>query len=599
MPLLNPYLVVPLAACTVSTAIGCVILMMGIQQRANRIAGYLLLGVGYWAFCEVLWNTAGDPVTALWLNRLSAPGWIFLAPLTVSLALEVQQRRFEHFHAVVPILYAGSAVCLVLTWTTPWMVRGMVETSWGWAMVPGSVFPSWLAFTVMGLSLGLVSWIASYRSSGADVDRARGPVVAVALLGLFMVASVTDGVLPILDYQTPRVATSCFAVMGGVVLWALNRYGYSGLTPQAFSRRILHALPEGVVFTSLNGRVRTANDQMAELLGCSTQAAEGLSISAMLGLPLCNPPQEIGPVECQLTPLLGAPIPVSVSAAPVHDNQGLAMGLVVIVSDLREVAALRNRVLKSGRLAAVGQLASGMSHEINNPLSFVRANLSYLRREFEELRGPGAGTASGDDSGIPLIEWKELVDESIEGIDRATTIVSDVKSFAHAGGTAHEASDVHELIEQVLKVAGPNLGPGVRISRVYCNDVPPLCCSPQRIKQVLLNLLTNSANAMEGNGTVQVLTACDEDTLTIAIRDDGVGIPSDRLEHIFDPTVGGSSSDPGSGMGLAICQQIISDHDGEIDVESAPGRGTTVRIYLPLSQPAGQADSPAPPESEG
>jgi len=577
----NLYLVVPLVSAIVSACFGAVTLLMGPTQRANRAGGLLMLGVAYWAVCEVLWNTASDPNAALWLFRFASPGFLFLAPLTADLVLSASEQPWSKLKRGLPLLYATSTVLLALTLATPWMVEDMRATSWGFGMVPGPLFPAWLFWTVASSSWALAGWIRDFRTSTAAVAK-TGPITAVGTFTTIVAASVTDGFLPIFGIQVPRFGTFFLTLLSAVILWSLNRYGYSMLSPAAFAHRMLRILPDGVVLTSLNGRIRLANDAMLALLGCSRDEALGRSISAFLDLPLLNPPREANDIESELTPLSGRPIPVAVSAAPLLDNEHAVMGLVLIVRDMREVTSLRTRLLTSGRLAAVGQLAAGIAHEINNPLAFVCSNLNQLRSQW--LRFSSELEKRERASGLRELagEWEELIDESLEGVNRAVMIVRDVREFSHAGTERNEMVDLGRLLDQVLRVAAPQLPPRARVETHYAVN-SPIPCEPQRIKQLFLNLVVNAAQAIEEGGRIQVRSREHEGFALVSVEDDGCGIEPEVAERIFDPFFTTKGIGMGTGLGLSISHEIVRRHGGSIEVDSKPGRGTAILVRLPLA----------------
>lgn len=580
------YLALPLFAAIALTSFGCVVLTWGHSRRPNRLAAFLLFGAAWWSICQVLWNAAPDATTALWLNRLSAPGWVFVAPLAVHMVLELTEVPAPLMRRLLPALYAGAWTFLALAMATPLMIEDVERTTWGWGLVPGPLFGGYYVFTMVGVGCGLVSWIRGYRQSRSHIDRRRGPLLALSMGVPITGASLSEAVLPLLGHQPPRLGTACFAVLGATVLWSMHRFGYSLLAPEGFARRILRTLPDGVAFVSMNGHIRTANRQMAGLLGCSIDEAIGLPIDRHLSHPILEPPFEVDLVECELRPLDDRPVPVSISTAPLLDNMEDPIGVVVIARDTREVTALRNRLVTSGRLAAVGQLAAGIAHEINNPLAFVRSNLSLLRREWEGIADQLHKLRDGEGGPLPplgevLGDWEELLDESLEGVDRAVTIVRDVKEFSHAGSGEQEPADLNQLLDHALRVATPQLSAGVSVERRY-EALPPVVCAPQRLRQLFLNLIVNAAQAIEGRGTVRVRTEHRGGDVIVTIQDDGCGIPHDVMERIFDPFFTTKPVGLGTGLGLSISYEIVRSHAGEIQAESEPGVGTSLRVRLPV-----------------
>jgi two-component system NtrC family sensor kinase len=274
---------------------------------------------------------------------------------------------------------------------------------------------------------------------------------------------------------------------------------------------------------------------------------------------------------------------VTVVSRAVRDRQDNALGLVVSVRDLREVELLRSRLVDSDRLAAVGRLAAGIAHEINNPLAFVRANLSHLEGHWKRLREP---LRRGEE--IPAaalrdltLETDELIEESLEGVDRAAAIIRSVRSFAHAGTDAREPADLNDLLDQALVMAGPRLRGRIEVERDYA-QLPLLTCSVQQMKQVFLNLLVNAVQALAEGGTVRLRTRSDLGFVEVEVEDDGPGMSDGVRTRIFDPFFTTKPVGEGTGLGLGIAHEIVRSHGGSIEVDSQPGEGARFRIQLPL-----------------
>jgi len=578
---MNAYLIVPLLAAVLGTAFGCAILTMSFRSAANRVGGLLLLGLGWWAGCEVLWNTAPDADVARTLHRVSTPGWVFLGPLSVHFLQCARDRAVPQLAAALPVLYGVSAAFGALGLASPWLIERMEAQTWGFASVPGPAFPLWMGFTVVVVGVGgLLTW-RTRDDAMARIDRRHRTLVALLLWPAALVGTLTEGVLPCLGFQPPRLGSLSAAIAGGLLCWWMHRYGYARASPLAFSRRILETLPDGVALTDVDGRVRTLNEKMGELLGCRTSAAEGLPLAERLE-PLLNEVLELREAETALVPLAGEKIPVAVSSAPMRDNAGARMGQVWIVRDLREVATLRARLVTSGRMAAVGELAAGIAHELNNPLAFVRANLASLKREWETAcKAENSPAAPADPLLAGLEDWDELIGDTIEGVDRAAAIVRDVREFSHTGGETSEAADVEDLLDQALRLGRSQVPPGVEIQRAYQGDLPAIECAPQRLKQVFLNLLMNAAQAVGDEGWIRIQTSAERQGVLISILDAGPGIAPELTERIFDPFFTTKSVGDGTGLGLSISYEIIRRHGGEIWVESEPGEGACFHIWLP------------------
>jgi signal transduction histidine kinase len=333
----------------------------------------------------------------------------------------------------------------------------------------------------------------------------------------------------------------------------------------------------------MSGRVRAVNERLAALLGLAPEQLAGRSFGRFLSADLLSPPRELRDVECRLLPATGAPVDVSLSTLVNRDKRGRPGGIVLIARDLREVVAMRSRLLTSGRMAAVGELAAGIAHELNNPIAYVRSNLSVLRQHVDALRKELAG---GPESvGAVLSEAEEIVEESLEGMDRAAGIVRDVREFSHAGSGERHVADLRDLVEQSARVARLQTPRGA-VVEVACEGLPSLECEPQRLKQLFLNLLVNAGQAVTEGGHIRVSGESCEGGVLLRFRDDGSGIPPEHLERIFDPFFTTKPVGVGTGLGLAIAFRIVEEHEGRIEVSSTPGAGTEFRIWLPIGAAA-------------
>ena len=581
---MNPYLLLPLAACVTCAMLAVAILARDSRHRTNRLGALLMLGVSLWAACEVIWNASSDPDLVLWLVRISSIGWVAIGPAALHLFADLTQSRSSRVYRLLPFLYALSALFLVVDLATPWMHTAVVRTSWGWGYRFGPAYPLFYLFTVACLGGAIALGVRDLTGEDAPGERRQAHVLMAGLGVPLVVASITDGLLPLLGWQPPRLGTASFTVLGMAVAWGVVRHGYSLLAPGDFASEILDTLPDGVALLRLDGRVRSANRGLGRLVGLAPEDLEQRPIGEWLhGHSLAAHAEH----EASLSTPNGV-VPVSVSSAPLHDKQGEPIGLVLVLRDLREVMGLRSRLITSGRLAAVGQLAAGIAHEINNPIAYVNANLCALR-DLVDGRADGKAPA----------EAHELIDESLEGIQRVAAIVRDVKSFSHPGAPERRAVDVAELLDAVLRVAAPQLRYGRPVVRRYGATVPPVLGDPQELQQVFLNLVVNAGQAVRGDQEIRLVTRHENDRVVVLVEDDGCGIAEEMLESVFDPFFTTKRVGEGTGLGLSIAYEIVRRHGGALSVQSALGSGTRFRVELPTANAADFEPGVSPFAAEG
>jgi len=578
---------VPLLAALVATASGAVILALSPRERANRIGALLMGSVAWWAGCEVMWRQAADASAALLWHRAAAPGFVFLGAHAIWFLSALNARGLPRLARAVPVVYAANAVFLGLAWSGPLLLAGMERSGFGWILVPGPLLPVWFAWTAGVVAFGLVDWVRVNRRSGERADGLYATRVAVGVALATAVAGASDVGLAALGIEAMRVGSLAISVLGLAVIVLLGHLGLSRLNAAGLAQRIVRILPDGVALLRPSGRIRVANPSMREILGCGEGPLEGRILTDHLDLPVLDPGVEYRAQECELLQDSGFRIPVSVSTTPVQ-GPGTRADVLLILRDVREVTALRNRLATSERLAVVGQLAGGIAHEINNPLAFVRANLQHLQRESAELAAKTGDAAVSEDLRERVEEWEEVVAESLGGVERAMQIVRDVTTFSDAGGDTRRPIDLAEVIDQVLRVASLGLPPRVRLDGPGAAPEPlEVVGSAQRLKQLLLNLLVNAVQAVGDAGMVRVEARRDGGRVRVTVQDDGCGIPAEDLQRVFDPFFTTRPVGDGAGLGLAMCHEIARSHGGSIDVRSERGRGTRVDVTFPAQPSAG------------
>ena len=270
-----------------------------------------------------------------------------------------------------------------------------------------------------------------------------------------------------------------------------------------------------------------------------------------------------------------------------------------------KIADTQAKLIQSEKLASVGQLAAGVAHEINNPIGFVRSNLTTLTeyvetyqtllKAYQSLSSLAEEERSRHITEIRKIEdtediefinedITELLKDSVDGTARVRDIVQGLRDFSHAGGQSRTRCDLNRCIESTLKIVKNGLQNKCTIE-TSLQPVPEVMANTGEINQILMNLMVNAGQAVGENGHITVKTAMHNNSVQIDIQDNGSGIDPSHLDKLFDPFFTTKPVGEGTGLGLAISYGIIQDHDGEIEVNSELGVGTAFTIRLPVGTP--------------
>ncbi len=246
--------------------------------------------------------------------------------------------------------------------------------------------------------------------------------------------------------------------------------------------------------------------------------------------------------------------------------------VITIGEDVTETRAIQRAMHQTEKLAAVGQLAAGVMHEINNPLATIAACVAAISSRL-------------GDSAEPVV--REYLDIIESEVGRCTNIVDGLLDFSRAGrtGGAFESCDLNALLERTLYLLKHHQRfRRLNVVRDLAPDLPPVRGNGERLIQAAMAILLNSADATNGHGTVTVTTRTEGTFAVTELSDDGPGIPPDVLSKIFEPFYTTKGPTRGTGLGLAICYGIVADHHGRLDVRSEPGRGSTFRMALPIAR---------------
>lgn len=273
----------------------------------------------------------------------------------------------------------------------------------------------------------------------------------------------------------------------------------------------------------------------------------------------------------------------------------------VLIKKLEEA---HDQLLQAEKMASIGQLAAGVAHEINNPISFVYSNLGSLEQYVEQLIGI-TEAYERTESNLPsqaLLEevhkfkleadWeflkldvRDLLKESSAGIVRVKKIVQDLKDFSHVDQPEWLWADLHQGIDSTLNIVHSEIKYNAEVFKEY-GAMPPVECMASQLNQVFMNMLVNASHAIGENnyGKIIIRTGTEDNMVWVEFADTGKGIAPENMKRIFDPFFTTKPVGKGTGLGLSLSFGIVEKHNGRIEVKSDVGIGTVFRIWLPIKQ---------------
>lgn len=340
-------------------------------------------------------------------------------------------------------------------------------------------------------------------------------------------------------------------------------------------RGVIDSVPMGLVLIDPTGYVLAANRALAGRFGLEPAMLVGGFYGDVLGewnesaaahTFATRQPQRL---RRTLQRPGGGEALIEIAGIPLFDASGAAYQAVEVWEDITERVALQTQLVRAEKLAAIGHLAASIAHEVGNPLQAIQGFLAL----FLEQCPPET----------PNQHFLQLAEEEIERIVR---VLERLRDLYRPRADVFTSVDVNELIENVLLLTGKQLERSrIRVLRELDPALPPVQGVADQLKQVLLNLVLNAAEAMPNGGTLQVQTyrhhlVEGRDTIAIAVTDTGIGIPPDQVTRIFDGLH--TTKERGMGLGLYTSKAIVERHLGRISAQSIPGEGTTFEIVLPI-----------------
>ncbi|WP_319759055.1 ATP-binding protein [Maridesulfovibrio sp.] len=340
---------------------------------------------------------------------------------------------------------------------------------------------------------------------------------------------------------------------------------------RALTEEIVANLPEAIVSCSPKGEVNFINPTARQMLAKDV-FNPGRTVRAILpeniislgdevrrtGFPIINS-------EMELEKPSGVVIPVAVNVTEIRTGNSEHLGMVYMIRDLTQVRQLQEQIRKADRLAAIGQLAAGVAHEVRNPLSSIKGYATYFGSLFPE---------DSDNR-----KAAEVMTTEVERLNRA---ISELLEMARPADIKLRETDVKTLIESSLRLVSQEAeSASVSIETDVAPDMPRITADPDRLAQTLINLYINAIQAMPEGGILGVSAGLAEQGLRITVRDTGGGLPGDDFSRIFDPYY--TTKPSGTGLGLAIVQKIVEAHGGTIEVEYSGTQGTSFIITIPAS----------------
>ena len=628
---LSPYAVAPLLVGSLILALGLVVL---IGERGSRVSVAFWLmtaAAALWLLGYAVVYTTSQPSVALWWIKTLHLGVAWIPTTIYAFTLTIVNRWRAHRLGIMASAALSVAFSLSALFT-PWFIAGVFRYPWGYYSRYGALSLIFLVFffSLMAVNLRLY-WVA-YRRATDPTQRQRlktflaafgiGYLASIDYLACYGVAVYPIGYLPVFG----------FILLSARAVW---RYRLVDFTPAFAADQIVSTMNDALIVCDSDGMIRLVNDAACQLFRYDAPLLIGKPFEVLVE-PVAETRRWVqamvtqGATQDQATVFVsrrGERIDVSLSIAQLR-QPGLprAVGAVVIARDIRsrtraeqKARALRRALeasaasekqraeqlrrayeelkqtqamlIHSEKMAAIGQLASGAAHEVRNPLNIILMGAEYLERL---LAPQGSGHT-------------ETLTSMKDAVKRANKIIRGMLDFSRPTQLQLQPVAMASVMDTVLELVGQQgLMQKVEVAKDMAPHLPSVLVDKDQMEQVLLNLVLNAFQAMPNGGRVTLrclsrrLSSGEpgvgwrssdpfrpgSTVVMCEVADTGVGISKAHLTKIFDPFFTSKPPGQGTGLGLTISRVIVEQHQGLLTVDSEEGRGTTVRLILPVASEA-------------
>jgi signal transduction histidine kinase len=337
---------------------------------------------------------------------------------------------------------------------------------------------------------------------------------------------------------------------------------------QNYTRNIVDSIDSGVLATDINLDITALNKEGEKILG--VQDVIGVSVSTIFDniiIDILNQTklQKIRYLNAKTIIKVGSEEKyLKLTVSPLLNILNKIQGLVIVIQDYSSEKYLEAQTARADRLSAVGELASGIAHEIRNPMGIIKTISQTLQSE---------------DDHESIVEGLAII---VKEIDRANKVIQTLLNFARPDTNIIEEVNVNELVEEVLLIINKYANKK-NIEIHFKNDKAIIIQGDkEKLKQVFINIILNSIQSMEDGGLISINTEASDSGVNISFKDTGIGITKENLSKIFNPFF--TTKEQGTGLGLAVSNRIIQDHNGYITIDSAVNKGTMVVLYLPVHE---------------
>ncbi len=605
-----------LVALLVFLFMGTFIIVRNPRAELNLSAAAIFLSFAVWSLGLLAINLPEVPKeTALVFLHISTPGWTSFASSFLWFALQFSgERRIRG----VPLVLVVVLPPLILTalGLSGFLINDLTRRPWGFAVEWSGTAGDWVFFSYYALYMSACMWLllsSRYKQRDRNMRR-QAEIIVATTIPVIVVGTFTNFVAPKLHmHDVPAIAHVIALIWASGIFYAAYKYKLFVVTPATAADNILQVMSESLFLLDPTGVIITVNRAAPKLTGHSKEALLGSTFESLVARDAFSgglvdhlfTEETFHGVELRITASGGGTVPVRCSGAILREQAGAVAGMVLVVADiaeriqaeeerlqsLMEQHRLEEQLQQSQKMEAIGTLAGGVAHDINNVLGAVLGFASALKF----------------DTNLEEDETRD-VENIVVACQRGRDLTRNLLGFARKGKYIKERLSLNEMIHLVDELLSRTVSKRVEIELSLDEDIKPIEGDRSQLNQALMNVCINAVDAMNGRGRLNIETDNYEiveqraagfdlrpgSYVRIRISDTGKGMPKETMGRVFEPFFTTKPHGEGTGLGLSMVYGTMRNHGGAVTLESEVGQGTSVSILLPAADGILPSKSPQP-----
>ena len=555
-------------ATVACSLLAVIVYLLNRKGSLNRIFIFTIAFGAYSALSTYMVIQADSVETAYLWNKIGFM-WPFFLALLLQFVMVFTETHLIKQKIRYIMLYGPAFLISILDLTTNEISGIPINGEWGYMFrntnsIAGFTISLWSSI----LSIGAILLCLRYFLKTSEKNKKQqAKVITIGLAIPIIINLLTKAGMILFGWYIPYYGVGGNAILCVFIVYAILKYDLFNLNPSIAAENIIATMPDSFILTDSKGIILRANPALTNLLGYREKELVGKNVNSLLDekqTPLLDEITQIEEnknLETQMITKDFAKTPVAISSSLIRNKKGEKIGITLIIHDLTRLKQYEEKILKNERLAAIGELAGMVSHDLRNPLSSMQAATYYLKKH---------NTKTDKIS-------REMLDAIQVSIEYSNRIINDLLDYSREIKLKIEETTPKSLINSTLTLTPPP--ENVKVIDLT-QDEQKIQVDKVHISRVFANIIKNAFDAMPNGGNLTIRNKRKEDTIEISFEDTGSGMTKEVIDKLWTPLF--TTKIKGMGFGLSICKRIVEAHGGNIDVKSVLQKGTTFTIAIPV-----------------